>query len=89
MRSASLTIATFSTADVSLFMRPIPLHIMNQWVMYGFRIGRNASGLGIDIIDRVYSNIDPYSVAGLAYLHSVPDFGRKTINISFEMILEG
>ena len=57
MRSASLTIATFSTADVALFMRPIPLRMMNQWAMYGFRIGRNASGLGIDPIDQVYSNI--------------------------------
>ena len=51
----------------------IPLRMMNQWVMYGFRIGRNASGLGTDPIDQVYSNIDPYSVAGPAYLHSVPD----------------
>ena len=51
MRSISLTIATFSTADVALFMRPIPLRMMNQWVMYGFRIGRNASGLGTDPID--------------------------------------
>ena len=59
MRSASLTIATFSTADVALFMRPIPLRMMNQWVMYGFRIGRNSSGLGTDPIDRFYSNIDP------------------------------
>ena len=73
MRSTSLTIATFSTADVSLFMQPIPLRMMNQWVMYGFQIGRNASGLGTDPIDRDYSNIDPYSVAGPAYLHSVPD----------------
>ena len=89
MRSASLTIATFSTADVALFMRPIPLRIMNQWVIYGFRTGRNASGLGTHPIDQVYSNIDPYSIAGPAYLHSVPDFGRKTINIYFEMILEG
>ena len=89
MRSASLTIATFSTDDVSLFMRPIPLHMMNQWVMYGFRIGRNASGLGTDPINRVYSNVDPYFVAGPTFLHSFPDFGRKTINIYFEMILEG
>ena len=73
MRSTYLTIATFSTADVALFMRPIPLRMMNQWVMYGFRIGRNANGLGTDPIDRVYSNIDPYFVAGLAYLHFVPD----------------
>ena len=73
MRSASLTIATFSTTDVALFMRPIPLRMMNQWVMYGFRIGRNASGLGTDPIDQVYFNIDPYSIAGPAFLHSIPN----------------
>ena len=73
MRSASLTISTFSTTDVALFMQPIPLRMMNQWVMYGFRIGINASGPGKDPIDRVYSNIDPYSIVGPAYLHSVPD----------------
>ena len=73
MRSTSLTISTFSTTDVALFMQPIPLHMMNQWVMYGFRIGRNASGLGIDPINRVYSNVDPYFVAGPDYLHSIPD----------------
>ena len=28
----------FSTADVALFMRPIPLCMMNQWVMYGFEL---------------------------------------------------
>ena len=73
MRSTSLTIVTFSTADVALFMRPIPLRMMNRWVMYGFRIGRNANGLGTDPIDRFYSNIDLYSVAGPSYLHSVLD----------------